>query len=379
MPESPGPKSAQLLPLASLHAALLKRHAEAKSFEDRDTYIGGSEVGSCLRLVVWRKLHPDHPWEPDAAGRMRAGQVLENEAVQMVRGALGNAVRETGAAQVEFSLPDAPIRVHPDGRLLRSAFAELLGSGLRIVVRRKDGSNGYLEELPPGDGTLEIKTGGTWVVSALARGKELSLPHQGQTQVEMGGQCTLWGLLVMVSRENLSQAEAVFLEFDPDEFAAMKTRARVAMTALDKIKQGILSDPEGLPEPEEERGYCQKCPIIDSCPIFIAKRAAAPEGSDGTVIPPERVPDLEAIVEELLALKPDANRYEDIKEWLKDEVQIMHLTKAALPSGIILEVSPRKGRITYDPQKLKAFPDAEAAARKEGDPFIVLNIKEPRL
>jgi hypothetical protein len=370
-----GPVVAQLLPISALHTALLERHSGAKTFPERESYVGASEVGSCMRLVCWRKLHPDHPWEPNQAGRMRSGQVLENEAVQLVRLALGGAVRQTGSAQEEIRTPDAPLRCHPDGRILRTAFAELLASGLPIAVLKKDGSRCYIETLPEGDGTLEIKTGSAWALRRLTK-DGLSLAYDGQTQVEMGGQGLRWGLLVMISRDDLSQAEVVYLEADPEEFAGMKERARRVMNIADKIREGILSE-DGLPDGEPERGYCDSCPINETCPAILALRAQAPTGP-GT-IPTEQVPDIEAIVEEYTLLKPEAARFKEISDWLKDRFEELSITKTSLPSGTLIRLVPYKGRVSYDASRLKKeFPAAEVACRKEGDPYNVMKIEEPR-
>ncbi|HWQ10755.1 MAG TPA: hypothetical protein VN436_16655 [Holophaga sp.] len=371
MPEPLVPATS-LLSTQALRAALLERHATARVFEGRDSYVGASEVGSCARLVAWRKLHPDHEVDAEAAGRMRAGQVLENEAVQMIRLALGGAVRGTGAAQVEMRVEDAPLRVHPDGRILREAMVKAMTSGIRIVVLTKDGSKKYLEELPEGDGVLEIKTSSDHGVRALGT-NGLSKAYDGQTQTEMGASKLRWGLLVMVSRENLAKAEVVFLEFEPAEFEAMKMRARFIMAAVEKIREGILTEEAGLPQPEEDRGYCSKCPIADTCPAMVLRRA---QDGDGATIPPDEVDEFEAMSEEYLELKPAADRFESVKDILRKRADAAGIVKAALPSGTVLALSLRKGRVSYDGKALAAYPEAEAAARKEGAPFAILTVKK---
>ena len=163
------PSAAFLLSMDQLRAALVERNRTSKEFPGRENYVGFSEVGGCPRAIAHRKLH-DEEFPPETAGRMQAGSALENEAIQMVRAALGNAVRETGAAQVEFVCNDAPMRGHPDGRILRGTMDALLASGARIVVLRADGTRGYLDALPSTDGYLEIKTAGYGVLRQLRKG-----------------------------------------------------------------------------------------------------------------------------------------------------------------------------------------------------------------
>ena len=373
MPEK-GPTSAPLLSVEKLHLALLDRHAAAKLFPDRDKYVGASEVGSCLRYVAWRKLHPEHQFDAKAAGRMRAGQVLENEFVQLVRMVLGGLVRETGQFQAEQTVEDAPLRCHPDGRLMREAFAQVLASGLRIVVLKRDGTRAYIDDLPPGDGVLEIKTGSAWVVKSLSK-SGLSPQYHAQTQVELGSSNALWGILLMGSRDNLADMEVVFLEFDPEEYAGMKARARIIMDTVDKISEGILDPVLGLPEPEVERGWCSSCPCADSCPAIIEQQAKA---GTKNLIPPDQIAEFEAMVEEYLETQPAADRYADVKDLLKKRAEALELAAAALPSGTLIKLSPRKGRTTYDAAVLKKWPEVEKAARRQGDPYNILNVEPPK-
>jgi hypothetical protein len=362
-----------ILSVEALQAALVERHAGAKSFPDRENYVGASEVGSCMRLTAWRKLHPEsNIFEPDAAGRMRAGQVMENEAVQMVRLALKGQVRETGANQSEIALPDAPIRFHPDGRLLASILDPLRWS--RVPVLLASGARIYLEEMPEGDGALEIKTASSHQLRRF-RKDGLIPSYLGQTQVQMGGQGMTWGLSVVVSRENLADSEVFFLQADPEHFDAMKVRARRVMDVVDKIRQGVCSE-DALPDGEPDRGYCSHCPIADTCPSMVTARAAAGSAS---VIPPDEIPDVEALADEYLALKPEHERFEEVKDQLRDRLMAIGISKAILPSGRPLSLSERQGRESADIKTLKTkFPEVAAQVVTRGEPYYVMTVKEVR-
>ena len=368
------PGAASLLSVEALHAALIQRHTGAKSFPDRDKYVGASEAGSCMRLTAYRKLHPEaNVFEPEAAGRMRAGQVLENEAVQMVRLALQGHVRETGANQTEIELEDAPIRVHPDGRILSTALDHLRWS--KVAVLLASGARVYLEEIPTGDGTLEVKTASSHQLRRF-RKEGLSLPYMAQTQIQMGAQTFNWGLAFVVSRENLADFEVFFLSFDQAEFDEAKGRAHQVMAAVEGIRQGLMTEDGGLPNGETDRGYCSSCPIADSCPAIVTARAAA---GSATFIPPDEIPDIEALADEYLALKPEAERYEEVKDNLKDRLAAIGISKALLPSGRPLTLSERQGRESCDTKVLKSqFPDVAAKVISRGAPFFVMTCKEAR-
>lgn len=365
--------ASSLLSIDALHAALIERHTGAKSFPGRENYVGASEVGGCMRLTAWRKLHPEsNTFAPDAAGRMRAGQVMENEAIQICRLALKGHVRETGANQAELELDGAPIRVHPDGRILASAIEHLSFS--KVAVLLASGGRAYLDEVPTTDGALEIKTTSSHQLRRF-RKDGLSLAYQDQTQVQMGAMGVSWGLLVMVSRENLADVEVFYLQADPAALNACRERALHVMSVVDKIRDGVLSE-DGLPAPETERGYCSSCPILDVCPAMITERQRS---GSLNCIPPDEIPDFEALVEERLALKPEADRYEEVCDLLKDRAVAIGFDQVTLPSGPTLVLSERQGREAADLKSLKSkFPEVAAQVVSRGNPYFVLSVKGAR-
>jgi hypothetical protein len=362
-----------LLSKAALNSALLERFHGGKTFEDRETYVGASEVGTCLRLVAWRKLHPAESQitDPKSAGRMRAGTILENEFVQMVRLALGGKVRETGGAQAEIVVPDAPMRLHPDGRILASAIADLAGHEIHVLG--VDGKPMVLDALPEGDGALEIKTAASYQMRRFLR-EGLSLAYKDQTQCQTGSQGLKWGLLVLGSRENLEDVAVFFWHADPDAYEAAKERARRTMAAVEKIQAGILEEQAGLPEPDTERGYCQYCPIADTCPALVAAKAVG----DAAPIPPDLLPDVEALAETYLELKPQADEFEEAKNTLRDLLINAGVTKGdVLPDGTKISMTLNKGKTTADAKALaRKYPTAAADPEvvKTGDPYFVMKI-----
>lgn len=365
--------AASILSVEALHAALIERHSGAKSFPGRENYVGASEVGSCMRLTAYRKLHPEaNVFAPEAAGRMRAGQVMENEGIQICRLALKGHLRETGANQSELELDGAPIRVHPDGRILASAVEHLRFS--KVAVLLASGGRDYLDEVPGTDGALEIKTTSSHQLRRF-RKDGLSLVYQDQTQVQMGAMDVSWGLLVMVSRENLADVEVFYLRADPAALNACRERALHIMSVVDKIREGILSE-EALPAGETDRGYCSSCPIADSCPSMVTARAAA---GSATVIPPDEIPDIEALADEFLTLKPEAERFDSVKESLKERLSAIGIASAFLPSGRSISFPEYKGRESVDTKTLKTkFPEVAAQVVKRGDPYNVLKVQETR-
>ena len=368
-----GVRAESLLSPELLHAALLERHAGAKDFPDRENYVGASEVGACMRVVAHRKLHPEvHVFPAEAAGRMRAGQVLEGEIVALVRLAFKGFLRETGANQSELIVDGAPLRCHPDGRIMATALDPIRFS--KVAVTLVTGSRVYLDEVPTGDGTLEIKTASSHQLRRF-RKEGLPLTYQDQTQVEMGAQGVSWGLCLVVSRENLSEFETFYLQADADAMAACRARATAVISVVDKIRGGILSE-DGLPGGEPDRGYCSKCALADTCPAMVTVRASA---GPLAVIPPDDMPDIEAMVDEYLTLKPEAERYETVKDAIRDRFADLGVFDSLLPSGRHVKLPEYKGRETTDTKALKAkFPEVAAQVVKRGDPYFVLKVSEIR-
>lgn len=357
---------------ASIHAVLLDK-INGEKFAERHTYVGGSEVGGCAREVAWKKVNPERAriTDPDAAGRMLAGQILENAIVQLVRGAFDGVVRETGRAQVELAHETAPLRCHPDGRLNWKVDWE---EGMQIAYLDEKAQAQFLDKPLEGHGTKEIKTCNSAIFRKYTK-QGLPPRYIDQTQVEMGLSGTQWTLLVLVNRENLAQFVSFLLFFDPDRFDKDVMRSHVIMEAVDRVNEAVgaefLDQDEAeathLPEAEPERGYCAYCPIQDKCPAHAFKSIDADSVKS---FPSDVADELEALAEEYIDSKPIVDRSDKLKDTLKDAF-VEHGVKAAF--GLFMQES--KGRETVDSKKLKAeFPEAASACTKTGSPSYSLKI-----
>ena len=281
-----------------LKEALQARMAADARLPDRQAYLGASEVGTCLRRVVASKLFPE-PFDAPSMGRMLAGRALENEVVQLVRIALNGRLRNTGRVQLELRHPNLPFRAHPDGRIV--------GNG---------------EE---GDGVLEVKTSSASLFKTFQK-EGLPQPYVEQVQAQLGLSGLTWGLVVLVSRENLAELGTFLIQFDPDIWDGLVVRAEAwqeAMTSGD------------LPPGEPDRGYCHSCPTARNCPQHQARRKSAAQGE----LPELTRLELECLAEELASLEQDLDplqqRSGDLKERLKSILQAFGVGQVELEAAAV--------------------------------------------
>jgi hypothetical protein len=220
-----------------MRLALHTRMEQNSKLGDRSQYIGASEIGSCLRRVVLSKLNPE-PFDLASMGRMIAGKAMENEVVQLVRIALNGRLRNTGRVQLDLCHPALPFHAHPDGRII--------------------GGFDGLE----GDGVLEVKTAGA---ATFKRYQSDGLPQNyvDQAQAQMGLSGLLWGLVVLVSRENLAEMTTFTLLFDADHYARLEGRAAEVASRLkmDVKTYNIQAELTGEPD----WGFCHTCHYSGDC------------------------------------------------------------------------------------------------------------------
>ena len=288
-------KAETLVPL-HLQAALTSRLDHNARLGDRRSYVGASEVGSCLRKVVASKLTPE-PFDTPSMGRMLAGKAMENEVVQLVRLALNGSLRNTGRNQMEAVHPELPFYAHPDGRIVGE----------------------------DGDGILEVKTASTALFKRYSKdGLPQSYIDQVQTQLGLSG--LSWGLVVLVSRENLAEVETFRIPYSPVSFEHLVERAR---TASEAMKLGFL------PSGEPERGYCFSCPFAKDCPEHQAQRKALSDGE----LPDVKRLELECQLEELAGLESDLEpmqeRVTELRNRLKDHLLDSGIGRVALEGGTV--------------------------------------------
>ena len=284
-----------LVPL-HLQGALSARLEHNARLGDRRSYIGASEVGSCLRKVVASKLTPE-PFDQASMGRMLAGKAMENEVVQLVRLALNGSLRNTGRNQMDVVHPELPFHAHPDGRIVGE----------------------------DGDGILEVKTASAALFKRYSK-DGLPQSYLDQVQAQLGLSGLSWGLVVLVSRENLAEVETFRIPYSPVSFEHLVERAR---TASEAMKLGFL------PSGEPERGHCYSCPYAKDCPEHQAQRKALCDGAVSDVTKLE----WDCIIEELSGLESDLEpmqeRVTELWNRLKDHLLESGLGRVALDGGTV--------------------------------------------
>ena len=279
-----------------LPGALAARLGQSARLGDRRAYIGASEVGSCLRKVVASKLTPE-PFDTPSMGRMLAGRALENEVVQLVRLALNGSLRNTGRNQMEVTHPDLPFRAHPDGRIVGE----------------------------DSDGLLEVKTdSASWFKRYRSEGLPQSYNDQVQAQLGLSG--LGWGLVVLVSRENLSEVESFRIPFSPVAFNLLGDRARRAAEALH------LGD---LPPGEPGLGTCFTCPYAGQCPEHQAQQKLPFEGALPEVTRLQLDCQLEELADLETCLEPIQERVTELRNLLKDTLVDSGMERVVLDGGTI--------------------------------------------
>lgn len=350
-----------VLPQASVHDALVARLND-DSFQDRHLYIGGSEIGDCARIIAYKKLHPEATriTDPEAAGRILAGKILENAIVQLVRQSLAGKVRETGRAQLELVHPTAPLRCHPDGRITWDLALE---PGHAIVYLDEKAQRQVRREPLVGMGSLEIKTAGSGVYRSMLK-KGLPTRYVDQATIEMGLSGTQWCLLVLASRENAAQFVTFLLFFDAERFEKLGLRATFIMDRVDRIAEAVQAGGEDpifveeklLPDPEIERGYCSYCPLRESCPAYAAAQVALDAAN---TFPEDVAVEVAVLAEEFLEIKPPfdilSKRVESVKDRLKE-----YFLDHGVTTAFGLQLTESQGRLG---------PDLETFQAKEPDAF----------
>ena len=318
-----------------MQLALQSRMEQNQRLGDRTKYIGASEIGSCLRRVVSSKLQPE-PFDQASMGRMLAGKAMENEVVQLVRVALNGRLRNTGRVQLDLCHPTLPFHAHPDGRIM-------------------GGFDGL-----DGDGVLEVKTASA---STFKRFQSDGLPQNyiDQVQAQMGLSGLLWGLIVLVSRENLAEMTTFTNRFDPEHYARLEERAARAMRVMtaDVGTYNIQNDLLGEPE----HGFCHTCPYSAQCAVFHAQREAGKRGE----IPEVTRLQLECQVEEIASLEyisgPMQERVIELRDQVKVALQNSGASKVLLENGIVQIVD--SSRTSFDRKALqRESPDLYARFQK---------------
>ena len=314
-----------------LHEAISTRLNDNPRLGDRRSYIGASEIGSCLRRVVSSKLFPE-PFDQASMGRMLAGKALENEVVQLVRIALNGRLRNTGRVQLDLKHPTLPFHAHPDGRIIGGF------DGLK------------------GDGVLEVKTASS---NTFRRFQSEGLPihYLDQVQSQMGLSGLQWAMVVLVSRENLADQTTFTIRFNPEHYAQLEERAARATGVL--THNNILTELSGEPD----RGFCFSCPFSRNCESFCALREAGQRGE----VPEVTRLQLECQLEELSSLEslsgPMQDRISELRNQVKTALLNTGASKVVLDNGTVQMVE--SSRTSFDSKLLqREAPDLYARFQK---------------
>jgi hypothetical protein len=313
----------------TLSKAVYDRLGGGRSFSERDSYFGASEVGRCQRKVLAEKVAtvPEtEKFSVHGAWKVLMGRSMENEVVQVLRGA-GLMLRETGNKQVEVLHPGMPyFRCHPDGRVMAP-----------------------FEHKGPedGDGSLEAKSTSNYMAKIwIADG--LPQDYLEQANSQMGLQGLKWGLFVAVWRETVKDAELPFvhwwiLDFDAELYAQSEARAermeaarKVLAADWDAQEEPRVLNLDLLPEGEPTRGYCEQCHLARTCKAYLN---SAPDIAPGEALPDAARLELEVILEELADVEPQWSpldkRLKALKEQAKPLVPINIKRDFVLDGGTV--------------------------------------------
>lgn len=360
---------------AAMEEALLARLESANRFAgvDRTAYVGASEIGGCPRLASYLKANPEERViDAGGAGRMRRGSVLENEVIQILRCSnLGAFVRDTGNNQAHIEVPDAPMRIHPDGSFTRLPVPDGVLEALVMDA------SGALVTIPvsalDGPGVIEVKTYGMGAFTAL-RKKGLSPAYQDQVTSQLGATGRKWALVIAVCADDLSRMELFVVLYDAERFEMLKERARAIMRGKESLI--LEEDPPVLPDPMPERSYdrCESCPIAYQCPAH-----AVADAVDGAVLPEEDALEAELLAEEYALLAPQAKRLEEVKDRLKAIFRVHPVASHVCPMGAKLTRAFTAARASCDLKALQEqFPDAYAATVTTGEPSMWVRFTAPK-
>lgn len=347
--------------------------------EGRSEYVGSSEVGACPRLVSFRK-GTGLPWDPDsdAAGVLYPGRLAETAVLAMLtRMGLGSILEATGDAQAVMAHDG--LKGHPDGLWMKPP---VLDSSISICdehgrVIPADEARAIM----CGDGILEVKSGSNAVVKDAIR-SGISPVYRDQVVSNMGLFGRGWALLIYISRENFSKIAFFLIKADParyEELKVQKTRILEAASVIrfshpDPVKPEDAGSIESLLlEADKDRGFCQSCPISDSCPALCV-------AGDSGIFPEEVLDTVQALAEIYREGAEQEKAGKESKDDARDRLVALgalhHAVKAPLGGALkSVSISHQRGREGVDAQRLKTdFPEAYAACRTEGEPFSVVRV-----
>jgi len=319
------------LQVANLQA--LAQRASGFDPAERVNYLGASEVGRCLRQIVWQRLNPDaNTRDGKALTSMMRGRVFENEAIQILR-LEGRILRQTGNRQT----------------LVQLGF---LGAHCDAWDADPDG-------IPH---ALEVKCPGQWGFKAW---KENGLPVYivDQAIAQAGLTHSPYTEVVVFNADDMSQRFTVEVPANAERFEELMDRAASVMACLhaNELDGSTTNNFPGEPE----RGYCDGCPISASC---LERKGGATTIAAGSTVTGQDITwllDMEVAMEELATAEKEAaicEAYQERLDAAKAKVKGLLLASMEARGTDSAEYSNASGKVTLartsrssiDSKRLKA-------------------------
>jgi len=323
---------------------------------DRDLTVGASEVGQCLRKTWFAKnsVDPD-PDYVDRYGAKLRGDLIENHHWEPgIRAQLPEGVALLFAGANQKTLVDGYLSATSDGLLVGVSPGALSHHGVD-----DSGGDSLVVECKSIDPRVSLK--------------DAKAEHEFQVHCQMGliRHCTAYrpnyALISYTDASFLDDVTEFAIAFDPEIYAAAKTRATRVMTAaasLDLPPEGKLAS----------GGECRYCPHRSRC-----------AGDTVGAIPEDKEPlggnaltALKTLVDEEQAARAEkdatarrhAEAQERIKEFLRE-----HRTRKVEGDNWSVTWFPVKGRLSLDRKAVEAAGIDLSPFETPGDPGERLTIK----
>lgn len=236
--------------------------SQNRAFMGRNEYVGSSEVGYCMRITVWNKLHPDKAviTDPYILAVMELGHAIEEINAKRWDAFLKHnkygKLEHTGKDQLELKDPESPLVSHPDGIIkLDAPLPEggwvLLQNSKPVIFNYNLFKNGMTLH-----GIYECKSTGADKLSSWNR-FGLPIYYVDQVIVNMELYKSGWTLLTASDRNSLMNNTLFLIPSNEHRFKSLQDRARTIMEYVSRKE---------LPEGEPHRAAsCNRCPIADHC------------------------------------------------------------------------------------------------------------------
>ena len=331
--------------------------ANGKTWEhDRSLTVGASEVGQCLRKTWFTKngVEPD-PDYVDRYGAKLRGDLIENHHW------------EPG---IRAQLPDgvAFLFAGPEQKTLVDGYLSATSDGLLVGVLPDALSHHGIDDIGGDSLVVECKS-----IDPRVSLKDAKAEHEFQVHCQMGliRHCTEYrpnfALISYTDASFLDDVTEFAIPFDPEIYAAAKTRATRVMTAdapLDLPSEGKLAG----------GGECRYCPHKSRCAGVTV--GAIPE--DREPLGDNALATLKALVDEEQAARAEkdatARRLTDAQERIKEFLR-EHRTRKVEGDDWSVTYFPVKGRMSLNKRAAEAAGIDLSPFETPGDPGERLTIK----